>query len=254
MVFSHRSTTRQSFLKSASPKKANGENKDPEWHVPKKGFGGMKFKTRLANMAATLSRAISIQDEIVEKRFHEIELYRNDQYIAEKVRAPLKKALVEEWGKGNEIILIAHSMGSFVAYDVLWELSHRGKIELEKEHRIKLFVTIGSPLANATIRETLLANRYDKGTARRYPTIVDAWHNYAAAGDLVSHDSTLGDDYHDDMQKLGLLTSAAYSGRDYVNLYGPFKEPTGNVNPHSIYGYLVQPKLASWLDRLMEVE
>ncbi|MCB1124641.1 MAG: hypothetical protein KJT03_24020, partial [Verrucomicrobiae bacterium] len=133
----------------------------------------------------------------------------------------------------------------------LWELSHRTPKRTGKEGRIKLFVTVGSPLANATIRETLLANRYEKDTIRHYPTNVDAWHNYAAAGDVVSHDSTLGDDYHEKMQKLGLLSSAAYSGRDYVDLYSPFEEPSGNMNPHSIYGYLVQPKLGNWLGRMM---
>lgn len=226
---------------------------DEKFHVPRKGVSVLN-KSKLANVAAMLSRALSIQDEIVEKQFHEINLYRNDQYIAEKVRAPLEAALRKAWADNREIILIAHSMGSFVAYDVLWELSHRTPKRTGENGRIKLFITVGSPLANATIRETLLADRYGKDTVRHYPTIVDAWHNYAAAGDVVSHDSTLGDDYHDKMQKLGLLSSAAYSGRDYVDLYSPFEEPSGNMNPHSIYGYLVQPKLGAWLGRMMKEE
>lgn len=219
-------------------------------HVPKGGLSQLGRKL-LMGTVDVLSRALTIKDRVVESRFDEIRLYRQDQFIAQNVRRLLEAELRAAWAAGKQVILLTHSMGSFVAYDVLWELSHRTPKQNPPPGRVALFVTLGSPLADSTIRDTLLGNRYERASVRHYPTLVDAWHNYSAAGDVVCHDSTLGDDFHVEMQALGALPSSAYAARDYVNLYNAFKEPSGHVNPHSIYGYLLQPKLGTWLGRLM---
>ena len=225
--------------------------RDGPVHVAKGGLAKLGKKL-LMGTVDMLARAITIKDRVVESRFDEIKLYRQDQFIAQNVRRLLEAELRAAWAAGKQVILLTHSMGSFVAYDVLWELSHRTPKQSPPPGRVALFVTMGSPLADSTIRDTLLGNRYQRESARHYPTLIDAWHNYSAAGDVVCHDSTLGDDFHAEMQKLGALPSSAYAARDYVNLYNAFKEPAGHVNPHSIYGYLLQPKLGTWLGRLSQ--
>ena len=39
--------------------------------------------------------------------------------------------------------------------------------------------------------------------------------------------------------------------RDYRDLFNPYREADGTPNPHKVFGYLVQPKLATRLCRLL---
>jgi len=227
-------------------------NDDSKLHIRRDEISKLT-KSKLTDVAAFLSRALKIQDDIIEKRFEEIRLYRGDQFIARNIRAKLEAALRETWNQGDDIILIAHSMGSLIAYDVLWELSHRSEKQDTSPGRIRLLITVGSPLGNTTIKNSILGDRYGPENIRYFPTCVDAWHNYSALGDVVCHDEELSDDYLNPMHKLGALPSTAHSQREYVNLFNAFVEPSGHTNPHSIYGYLVQPKIAKWLERLMIV-
>ena len=80
----------------------------------------------------------------------ETELYEQDQYIADRIRAPLENALRRAWDEGREPIVISHSMGSFISYDVLWRFAHRKTEGFKKYNRkrVRMFVTMGSPLGD----------------------------------------------------------------------------------------------------------
>jgi hypothetical protein len=157
-------------------------------------------------------------------------------------------------------------MGSFIAYDVLWRFSHRKTAGFGNynNRRVKMFVTMGSPLGDPTVRDLLFArhHKYHSLRQRQFPTNIDFWHNYACLGDVVAHHKNFHDVFYQPMRELGLFPNKRFRSIDYVDLHNPFEvvSHAGNRrrekrNPHKSYGYLAQPRLGSWiadylLDRL----
>lgn len=221
--------------------------KGEAFHMPRKWNLRKLSKSFLLSAASTMSSAFSIKDDIVENKLVEARLYRHDQYVADAIREPLIQAIRAAWDAGEEVMILSHSMGSFIAYDALWQLSRRREHEAYWNQRIRYFITLGSPMGDGYIQSLLFGDRFGDKDERRYPANLDAWFNFSAYGDAVCHDSALKDDFHKSMERLGLLSSSAYSNRDYVKLWNPFTTVSGNSNTHKSYGYLVQPKLAKWI-------
>lgn len=147
------------------------------------------------------------------------------------LRAELREALIEEMG--SKIMLIAHSMGSIIAYDVLRDLG-RENADVEIEH----FVTIGSPLGLPHVKGKILKQRtYDKRVQRvRTPSIVTgSWKNYADRKDPVALDSHLRDDYEANARGVRVVDDLVMN--DY-------KAPGRKPNPHKSYGYLRTPEVS----------
>jgi len=149
--------------------------------------------------------------------------------IREMVKAPLRAA----WDAGEEVLLIGHSLGSVIAYDALWELSH-----VERDERcVDLFLTLGSPLASRLIRENL------RGVTRqgreRFPANIRHWENFSARAEMTALRPRL-EPYFGEMQRLGLLRSFA----DHTNVYNHFRGDIG-LNVHKSYGYLIAPPVAN---------
>ena len=227
---------------------------------------GSFFKDRGLDLVKLLAGALAVQDDVMTIFLRETELYESDQYISDQIRAPLEQALRRAWDQGIEPVVLSHSMGSFVAYDVLWRFVHRktsGFGEYNKQ-RVKMFVTMGSPLGDPTVRALLFANQHQRHSHRQYPTNIDFWHNYACLGDVVSHHKNFDEIFYRPMRGLKLFpANKRFRSIDYVDLHNPFEvvSHAGNRNrekrnPHKSYGYLAQPRLGSWLadyllDRLL---
>lgn len=234
------------------------------FHVGRAERVGAFFKSRGLDVVNVLSSALTIKDDVAQHYLREIELYANDQYIADRVRQPLEDALREAWQAGDDVAILSHSMGTFIAYDVLWRFSHRSSPEFRRWRRrqVQLLVTMGSPLGDGMVQDLLFARHFQGDGKRAFPTNLQRWMNFSALGDVVAHDSTLADDFMKPMAELGLLRSAPRQQyRDYVQLHNPFVAVShgGNRqkekrNPHKSYGYLVQPKLAQWLGRFLRGE
>jgi len=218
---------------------------------------GAFFKDRGADVVKLLAGALTIKDDVMKGFLRETELYDEDQYIADRMRRPLEEALRDAWSKKCDVALLTHSMGTFISYDVLWRFSHRnvGGFKEFKKNKVQLFATMGSPLGDATVRGLLFARHHRSHGKRRFPTNIDFWHNYACLGDVVSHQHNFEDVFFEPMRKLGIIPrTPKYRAIDYTNLHNPFKvvEHPGNEgrerrNPHKSYGYLVQPRLGTWL-------
>ena len=166
-------------------------------------------------------------------KISEARRYLNDVGgIATEVRAMLRAPLREAWNAGEEVLLIGHSLGSVIAYDTLWELSHEEGLE----NRVDLFMTLGSPLASRMIRENLC------GVARvgkeRYPTNIRRWKNFAARGELTALRPQL-EHYFGEMVELGVLESL----EDTIDIYNHYRGDIG-LNVHKSYGYFVNPAVA----------
>ena len=191
-----------------------------------------------------VANVLSVKDDVAKKKLEELRLYWDDQYMAHRIRGtlvePLRRALNEE----RCVAILSHSMGTFVAFDVLWRFSHHREEDDMWGKRVDLFLTMGSPLGDTMIQSLLLGKRYGYKESRGLLTNVDFWVNFAALGDIVSHDSSLTDDFRA-MRDLNLLRDF----RDYQNLYNPYRNHEGTLNPHKSYGYLLQPKLAKTMFR-----
>src|SRR4051812_37167843 len=90
---------------------------------------------------------------------------------ADAMRAPVIEVLEQI---PDPIILVAHSLGSIIGYDLLCRRAYR-------DRSVRLFVTAGSPLGIDTVRERL-NDRAGPGTL---PTALPLWANYADPDDLV---------------------------------------------------------------------
>jgi hypothetical protein len=226
---------------------------------------GSFFQDRGIDLAKLLANALQIKDDVMTRFLRETELYDQDQYIADQMRAPLENALRRAWDEGREPIILAHSMGSFISYDVLWRFAHRRTAGFGNynNRRVKMFITMGSPLGDETVRKLLFARHHREHSLRQrqYPTNIDFWHNYACLGDVVAHHKNFHDIFYQPMRELKLFPARpAFRSIDYVDLHNPFEVVThaGNRrrekrNPHKSYGYLVQPRLGTWVaDYLMD--
>ncbi|MEM7562576.1 MAG: hypothetical protein AAF353_05945 [Pseudomonadota bacterium] len=215
------------------------------------------FKDRGLDLVKLLAGALTVKDDVMTNFLRETELYEQDQYISDQIRAPLEFALRKAWDAGQEPIIVSHSMGTFISYDVLWRFSHRDIDPFKKyrKRRVKMFITMGSPLGDSTVRELLFSHYHKKHGDRQFPTNIDFWHNYACLGDVVSHQKNFGEIFYKPMRTLKLFPKGKkFRSIDYVDLHNPFEvvSHAGNRgrekrNPHKSYGYLAQPRLGSWI-------
>ena len=164
----------------------------------------------------------------------EIEVHLRDyfRYVhdtrgrAEEARDKLKRALRQAADQQRPVLLLAHSMGSVIAYDALWQLSR----EEQSEVSVDLFLTSGSPLGQKIVQRHLLGKRA-RGEAR-YPSNIGSWINVAALGELTAIDRRLGNDFAA-MTRLGLVREI----RD-IEVFN-YYHMHGVLNVHAEYGYLV---------------
>lgn len=168
----------------------------------------------------------SVRSTIVETNRY----FTNHNNIACDIRELLKAQLRPLLDQREPVLLIAHSLGSVIAYDSLWELSHEEHIT----GKVELLLTIGSPLGMKFVQERL-NGRQHKGR-ERYPACIRHWVNIASTGDLTALDRKFADDFRD-MLELNLLSSI----EDHCDgIYNFFHDESG-LNCHRSYGYLVNP-------------
>jgi pimeloyl-ACP methyl ester carboxylesterase len=159
--------------------------------------------------------------------------------VATKIRAKLVAALQDAWQREQTVMLIGHSLGSVIAYDALWHLTH----EQGQQHSVDTFMTLGSPLATRFIRNQLLGAGLQG--AARYPHNIKHWLNFSARGEMTAIHVRLKPTFGE-MLDLGLLETFD----DHADFYNFFRGDTG-LNVHKSYGYLLSPgvvaALVGWL-------
>jgi hypothetical protein len=155
----------------------------------------------------------------------------NRNGIGDHTRQMLMMPLRAAAEAGRPILLIGHSMGSVIAWDSLWRMTHVSR----DRARIDCLVTMGSPLGQRFVQRRIAGSR-ERGVAR-YPGNIGSWINIAAVGDLTALDPTLADDFAE-MVELGLVHSI-----EDVGIYNAFRL-NGVLNPHAEYGYLAGGEMA----------
>ena len=158
--------------------------------------------------------------------------FENHNGVAEKVRSILREQLLQHINREHKVLLIAHSMGSIIAYDSIFQIS-----QMRPEQKdINMLLTIGSPLGTHYVQKRLMG--YSDNDSSCFPGSIKDWVNISAKGDMVSMDQTLHDDFNI-MLKHGLINTIEDRCNGVFNWY---RNETG-INPHSAYGYLINPQL-----------
>jgi hypothetical protein len=140
---------------------AAGENAEPP---PASPFEALPFPRPIR---------IAAFRELVKRTFKDVYAYFFGD-SKEPMRQVLRDAL---GGIDGPVVVLSHSLGTIIAYDVLRE---QGSSGLE----IPLFVTVGSPLGVTEVQD--LVER-----PLQVPAAVTAWRNASDARDLVALDHTL---------------------------------------------------------------
>lgn len=168
-----------------------------------------------------------LASERVELHMRDLRRYvRNVNDIGEHTREMLKMPLRAAHESHRPVLLIAHSMGSVIAYDSLWEMSHDARDELQ----LDVFLTMGSPLGQNYLQRRILG--HDLSGTARYPENIRRWINLAAVGDMTAIDPVLKNDFGE-MLDLDIVECI-----DDIEIYNFFRLQ-GELNVHAEYGYLV---------------
>jgi len=187
-----------------------------------------------------------VKPELEEALLETRRYFQDQDGVATRIRQLLADQFLASWKRGSRLLVIAHSLGSVIAFDALWELSHRSGSEIQ----VDLFMTLGSPLGLNFMRHRML-NAHESG-ARRYPTNIRRWANFTAIGEMTALDRTLADDYRE-MIDLGLVESIT----DDIDLQTYFRGPDG-LNVHKCYGYMANQRtgaaLAAWFRETQHAE
>jgi len=221
----------------------------PSKSYPQKKPGGLK-KTFLDILESIMDKVFlnedmtinfsSITDVILKKYFSDLNKYYTDKFVDNTGQEMLLKEIIRERmgvlldkHRQKQILLIAHSMGAIIAYDVL--LYSRPNIWVDT------FVTMGSPLGLPVVMAKSIAelksNNHSESRLTTPENIATNWYNLADLQDKVAINYNVSDDYDENSQHV--------RARDItvVNNY----EHMGEKNHHKIYGYLRTPELAEIL-------
>ncbi|MFQ5690710.1 MAG: hypothetical protein ACE5HQ_10610 [Gemmatimonadota bacterium] len=171
------------------------------------------------------------------------EYWNPDSEFGGRVRWAFTERLRDAMDSGDEILVVAHSLGTLIAWDTFWKFSYYQEYRDYRSCRVSLWITLGSPLGDVTVQDHLKGAR--ASGPRRFPANVVRWENLAAEDDYISHDQRVADDFRN-MHGPELATERI---RDY-RIYN-LAVRHGRSNPHSSVGYLIHPKtarlIAEWL-------
>ena len=153
-----------------------------------------------------LDKIPGLSGEMLERLTHDVWLYMRDGSVRSSINTIVEAALVP----GSQVIVIGHSFGSVIAYDILRQ---------RDDIRVPLFVTLGSPLGIHSIRSGF--------EPLCHPACVGKWLNAFDRRDLIA------------MYPLDPLT---FPVDPPVINYDNVENRT--TNAHGIFGYLSDPMVA----------
>lgn len=203
---------------------------DEGWLENLRAFSNELLDEPLTWLESKTSLFSTFSKEILALWLRDLGDYYNKHRIRERIQQRLIELLIRF--RHHEIILISHSMGSVIAYDVLRRL---GRTDEHHDIAIEHFITLGSPLGLTAIQNNVVRTH---GEHLRTPTVVtQSWRNFAAAGDFVAIDNHLADDFKPNSRGVRVVDTQIYN--DYPN------------NPHKVFGYLRAPEFSEFLQTLL---
>ncbi len=166
--------------------------------------------------------------------------FENHGCQADRVRAHVRGTVLQALQSRGPLLVIGHSLGSVVSFDMLWESTHL----YADTWKVDLFMSLGSPLGSHFVRSRRLGAGH--GKMGRYPEGIRRWVNIAADGDCIALHRKMSEDYRS-MLELGLTQGIS----DHTSgVQNAFRDKDG-WNPHRSYGYLANlvagTEIANWL-------
>ena len=179
----------------------------------------------------------SVTDMIVRHFFKDLNTYfctdcRTEQTGTRLAKDVIRERLAQTLAKHRkkDIMLIAHSMGSIIAYDVL--------VQNRENFKIDTFITIGSPLGLPVIMSKLAAEQKRQGKRVHQlatpENVVRSWLNFTDLHDKIAFNYNLADDFGQNSRQAQVVDYEVYN--NYVC--------HGTENPHKAFGYLRTPEVA----------
>jgi len=178
-----------------------------------------------------------VTDLVIRRYFKDLDIYYSKQCRDRKnnlcrardvIRDDLARVLRKY--RRKDILLIAHSMGSIVAYDVL--------TQSVPDIRIHTLVTMGSPLGLPVVLKKILSEQRKKPqkhlAAQTPENIVGTWYNFTDPQDKVATDYNLSEDYKENSRHVRPIDIIVHNDYEYGD----------ERNPHSAYGYLRTQEMA----------
>lgn len=174
----------------------------------KRGQGEQRMRSKVLPGLVRAPLARWIMEEFIQDAA--AYFYRQGQ--REAIQARLRDLLIP---KAQPYLIVGHSLGSVIAYDVLSQMSEADGVQVSH------FVTLGSPLGLQEVQDHLLA--------KAMPRLLSSWHNFYDRWDPVALDSTLADDFKAVIDQPPILDTPV-ENKNRLRLPLP--------NPHSATGYL----------------
>lgn len=170
--------------------------------------------------------------------------YLRSQETGSRVRDTLGEILKPAMKRGDDICLVAHSMGSMVSYDQLWKYSMRSEYHDVQSSgtKIRLFLTIGCPLGERGVRRNLLDARFAR--AEKYPRNIEQWKNFYARDDYISHVERMSRSFRE-MKKDKHISSIKDKKMYNCWTYEDLESKDRVSNPHDLYGYLMNQHIGA---------
>lgn len=162
----------------------------------------------------------SLADEVLKLKLQDLSKYYADANVRSELRQRLKGEILNN--QEERIMVISHSMGTIIAYDVLRSLGKEYP-RLVIDH----FVTLGSPLGLPHVKYEIA----QENALVRTPTIVRKWSNFADKRDPVAFDTHLAGDY--EPNDSGVSVQDDLVANDWGGIH------------HKSYGYLRTPEVSS---------
>ncbi|MBN2403627.1 MAG: hypothetical protein JXN64_14715 [Spirochaetes bacterium] len=177
-----------------------------------------------------------IADLFIRHIYEDLDFYYNresnlDKYSGQPVKDVIRKRLAEVLYKhrDKQILLVGHSMGSIIAYDVL--------TQTVPDVNIHTLITIGSPLGLPLIIKKIQTEQGLKNNTGRVPSpenIRHKWYNFSDLNDPVAIIYNISDDYKKNTNGVGPKDVIIFNNYKY----------NGKSNSHKLFGYLRAPEVA----------
>ena len=168
---------------------------------------------------------------LLERICRDCERYNQDSRLRNAIRAQLESVLLSSMDQ--KILILGHSMGSVIAYEVLRSLEDRYHQPIV-DHLIGLGSPMGFPFLTQDLKLRHLENRM--------PNTVAEWTNLTDRRDLAAFDVHLRDDY-------GPNDHGSRVRDDLV--INSYLCPQQRSNTHKAYGYLRAPEVSELIQRFL---
>ena len=209
-------------------------------HFRRRGYDALPGKSALRefayDLAAPMAGAVGLGGWVAGRMVPELVRYWDQDAATLAMKQRFREWLAAALSDRSDVVLICHGFGAVLAWDALWSLSHEPNSRVDQA--VSLWLTIGSPLADNTVRRRL-NGRGEQG-AVQHPTNIRRWLNVAAEDDHVCHDETVSDDFSE-MLRVG--------GCDQIDDQMIYNHAVrhGRSDPHDALGYLIHPTVSDSL-------